>query len=304
MAARIIFSKKRYPFTGQRFGAAGVEQHYLDEGSGPAVVMVHGNPTWSFYFRELVLSLRPNFRCIVPDHVGCGLSSRPRDHQYEYTLQRRVEDLEALLDHLHLDRGVTFIGHDWGGMIAAACATRRPERIDRCVFMNTAAFLPPAGMPLHWTLRLLRHRNVLAETAVRGLNLFSGPAVWLATSKGLPAAVRRGLTAPYRSWSQRIAIARFVQDIPAHRKHRSYELTKWVDEHLHLLAGKPMLICWGERDFVFNREYLAEWRRRFPQAGVESYSDAGHYVLEDARDRVVRAVKRFLGVGERSQGAA
>ncbi|WP_279384383.1 alpha/beta fold hydrolase [Geotalea toluenoxydans] len=120
---------KHYPFTGNYLDLNGLAYHYLDEGSGDPVVMVHGNPSWSFYYRNLVLALRDRYRCIVPDHMGCGFSDKPDDDRYDYTLPRRVDDLERLLDHLQLSKNVTLVVHDWGGMIGMAYAVRHPERI-------------------------------------------------------------------------------------------------------------------------------------------------------------------------------
>ncbi len=238
--------------------------------------------------------MRGSYRCIVPDHIGCGLSDKPGDDRYEYTLGRRVEDLEALLDHLHLDRDVTLIVHDWGGMIGLAAALRRPERIRRLVAMNTAAFLLPASKSLPWRLRALHGRHPLASLLVQGFNLFSWGATFMATTQGLPRNVRKGLTAPYNSWSNRIATLRFVQDIPLRPGHRSYELAKWTDDNLTRLADRPILLCWGERDFVFDVHFLNEWRRRFPDAEVHSFPDANHYVLEDKRTEIVGLVQEFL----------
>jgi haloalkane dehalogenase len=286
--------RRLYPFESHYLDRGALRYHYLDEGAGEPVVMVHGNPTWSFYFRELVKSLRGSYRCVVPDHIGCGLSDKPGDDGYEYVLQRRVDDLEALLDHLGLDHGVTLVLHDWGGMIGMACALRRPERIARLVVMNTAAFLLPAGRSLPLRLWALHGRNPLAALLVRGFNLFSWGATFMATAQGLSREVRQGLTAPYDSWANRIATLRFVQDIPLKPGHRSYDLAKSVDDNLHVFGDLPMLICWGQRDFVFNRPFLTEWRRRFPQAEVRTFADAGHYVLEDAGERIVRLVRHFL----------
>src|SRR5512137_1165151 len=122
---------KYYPFAGHYLDLDGLRLHYLDEGSGEPVVMLHGNPTWSFYYRNLVLALRDKYRCIVPDHIGCGMSDKPGDDRYDYTLQSRVDDLEALLDSLGVTNGITLVVHDWGGMIGMAYATRHPERIKR-----------------------------------------------------------------------------------------------------------------------------------------------------------------------------
>ena len=132
--------KKQYPFTGNLLDIQGLNYHYLDEGNGPPVVMVHGNPSWSFYYRNLVLALRDRYRCIVPDHIGCGLSDKPGDNRYDYTLSRRVDDLEALLEHLGIRENITLVVHDWGGMIGMAYAVRHPERIKRLVILNTGAF--------------------------------------------------------------------------------------------------------------------------------------------------------------------
>ena len=109
----------------------GLRLHYIDEGEGEPVVMLHGNPSWSFLYRNLIDSLRGSHRVIVPDHIGCGLSEKPDDSRYTYTLQSRMDDLEDLLDHLGLDRELTLVLHDWGGMIGMAYAARHPERIAR-----------------------------------------------------------------------------------------------------------------------------------------------------------------------------
>lgn len=283
-----------YPFAHHYAEIGGHRYHYLDEGKGPPVVMVHGNPTWSFYFRELVIALRENFRCIVPDHIGCGLSDKPDDTRYSYTLENRVNDLDALLSHLQIDEPIIFIVHDWGGMIGMACALRRIAQVRKLVILNTGAFLLPPGKKLPRRLKLLRKPNALATFAVQGLNAFAGGATWMATTRGLPNDVRAGLLAPYDTWANRRATLRFVQDIPLRPGHRSFALAKWVDDNLHRVAKLPALICWGGRDFVFDHHFLAEWKKRLPRADVHLFPDAGHYVLEDAREEVVALVKDFL----------
>jgi haloalkane dehalogenase len=269
--------------------------HYLDEGRGEPLLMLHGNPTWSFFFRSLILGLAPACRCIAPDHIGCGLSARPDNSAYGFRLQNRVDDVEALMAALAVDEGITLVVHDWGGIIGAAYALRRPERIARMVVFNTAAFLKPMGKPLPMTLRLIKALPRLAAPAVLGLNLFAVGAAWTASAKGLSPEVRRGLLAPYTSRRNRLATLKFVQDIPLSPADPSYALAEQVDRRLDRLRTKPMLICWGERDFVFDRDYLAEWRRRFPNAEVRRFPEAGHYILEDEPGPVLEAVGRFLG---------
>jgi cis-3-alkyl-4-acyloxetan-2-one decarboxylase len=283
-----------YPFTSHFIKINGLNYHFLDQGSGDPVVMLHGNPTWSFYFRELIKGLSPKYRTIVPDHMGCGLSDKPGIDRYDYRLKSRVDDVEALLDDLSVARDITLVVHDWGGMIGMAYAVRYPGRIRRLVVMNTAAFLLPDGKPLPLRLRLIRNINPFATLAVLGFNVFAAGALFMASYKGLSADVKTGLVAPYNTWNNRIATLKFVQDIPVRKNDPSYDLVEYVDENLHRLSRVPMLILWGEHDFVFDMDFLCEWRRRFPHAKVETFKDAGHYVLEDAADRIVPMVRNFL----------
>jgi haloalkane dehalogenase len=283
-----------YPFRSHFLEMGGLRYHYLDEGSGDPVVMIHGNPTWSFYYRKLVSALAPGYRAIVPDHMGCGLSDTPDDGAYDYTLRQRVADLGALLDHLDLRERITLVVHDWGGMIGMAYAAAHPERIGRIVITNTAAFFPPGDKGLPLRLRLVRDLPFLAAPAVLWLNLFAGAALYMAVRKPLPKAVKQGLVAPYDCPRNRIATLRFVQDIPVVPSDPAYGLVHETSERLHRLSGIPMLILWGMHDFVFDGDYLAEWERRFPGAEVHRFSDAGHYLMEDAGDRVIPLVQDFL----------
>jgi len=272
----------------------GLNYHYLDEGEGEPVVMVHGNPSWSFYYRKLAEALSPDHRVIVPDHVGCGRSGRPGDDRYAYTLESRVNDLEALLDHLKLDAGLTLVVHDWGGMIGMTYAARHPERISRLVVLNTAAFHLPASRPFPWPLWVCRD-TPLGAWMVRGLNAFCrGAAAVGCKHHKMPADVRAGYLAPYDSWAHRIAVHRFVQDIPLRPGDRAYDLVTSTENALPRFADTPMLVAWGMRDFVFDRHFLAEWERRFPKAEVHKFPEAGHYVLEDEAERVVPLVRSFL----------
>jgi haloalkane dehalogenase len=286
--------KKYYPFTGRYLDLDGLRYHYLDEGTGPVVVMVHGNPSWSFYYRDLVLALRDRYRCIVPDHIGCGLSDKPGDERYDYTLARRVADLERLLDTVAPDGKVDLVLHDWGGMIGMAWASRHPERVGRLVILNTAAFpLPPAKrFPL--ALRICRD-TVLGALLVRGFNAFALAASFVGCKRNpMPRELRRAYRLPYDSWQNRIATLRFVQDIPLAPGDRGFDLVESVAAGLERFRDRPMLILWGELDFVFDRHFLVEWQRRFPQAQVHRFLDAGHYILEDAREEVVPLIASFL----------
>lgn len=283
-----------YPFDGRFFDrGGGIRMHYLDEGAGDPVVMLHGNPTWSFYYRRLVLALRRSHRCIVPDHVGMGMSDKPGDDRYAYTLAQRVDDLTALLEHLEVRRNVTLVLHDWGGMIGMAWAARHPERVARLVILNTAAFPLPDDKPFPWPLWLTR--TPLGALLVRRFNAFSEIAARVCVTRApMPLEVRRAYTAPYDSWDSRIATLRFVQDIPLRTGDRGWRVLEETAGKLRAFADRPALICWGEKDFVFDRAFLREWEKYLPNAEVVRFPDAGHYVLEDAAGDVIPLVERFL----------
>ncbi len=279
-----------YPFRSHYFEVnPGVRMHYVDEGEGAPVLMVHGNPTWSFYFRRLVLGLRRRHRCVVPDHIGCGLSDKPGD--YTYRLQRHVENLEKLVSQLDL-RGMTLVLHDWGGAIGMAMARRHADRIKRIVILNTAAF-PSPRIPR----RIAACRIPLfGAVAIRGFNLFSRAALRMAVAhpeRMTPRTVQ-GYLHPYNSWRNRIAVLRFVQDIPMSSDHPSYSLLAQTGADLTRFRNLPVLICWGGRDFCFDDSFLETWRETFPAAEVHRFADAGHYVLEDAHETILPIVSRFL----------
>jgi pimeloyl-ACP methyl ester carboxylesterase len=282
-----------YPFESHEFDRNGLRLHYLDEGAGPPVVMVHGNPTWSFYFRDLVRALRGTHRVLVPDHIGCGYSDKPNDDDYRYTLSERVADLEALLDSLGLDQPVTLVAHDWGGMIAMGWAVRHPERVARIVLMNTAAFQLPDEMKMPASLSFVRNTR-LASFMVRHLNLFSFGATWLAVARRLPKPVRDAYRAPYDTPDHRIATLRFVQDIPLAEGDSAYDTVSEVERGLPLFEKTPILLLWGEKDFVFKPKALEIFQRIWPHAEAHRFPKAGHYVLEDAREEIPPLLLDFL----------
>ena len=282
------------PFASHYFERNGLRQHYLDEGEGTPVVMLHGNPTWCFYYRNLVGALREKHRCIVPDHMGCGYSDKPGDDRYTYTLANRVNDVEALLVHLGIRENITLIVHDWGGMIGMAYATRHPERIARLVVLNTGAFHLPAAKPFPFGLWLVRN-TPLGPLLVRGCNLFARGAAWVGCKRRrMPKELRDQYCAPYNSWQNRIATLRFVQDIPLSPSDPADSVVTETEQRLHTLAHVPLLIFWGLKDFVFDRHFLAEWEQRFPRAIVHRFEDCGHYILEDAAEEIIPHIQAFL----------
>ena len=263
---------------------------YLDEGprTDEAVLLLHGNPTWSFYYRDLVRALAPRVRCIAPDHVGMGLSAKPPD--YDYSLATRIGDIEALVASLGLKR-VHLVVHDWGGAIGFGWAVRHPEQVGAIAILNTAAF-PSDRIPARISLC---RQPLLGEWIVRGGNGFAWPATWMAMhARRLGTDEKRGYLFPYDSWANRIAVHRFVRDIPLEANHRSRATLEEIAHHLPDLAGRPQRILWGGRDFCFDDSFLARWRELFPQAEVDYQPQAGHYVLEDAGAAPRSRLETFL----------
>lgn len=284
-----------YPFPSRYLARPGGHRlHYVDEGRGEPVVMLHGNPTWGYYYRNLVRALRDRYRCVVPDHIGCGRSDKPSPADYDYSLCSRVADLDALLDHLGLHENLTLVLHDWGGLIGLAWAARHPSRVRRLVVSNTAAFPLPAGKRLPWSLWLARNTRLGAWLVLRGNVFCRAAARWCVARRPLPPAVRQMYLAPYDSPAHRVAVLRFVQTIPLTEADPGFDLLQETARFLPRLAGVPTLLMWGLRDFVFDRHFLDEWRRYLPAAETHVWPDCGHYLLEDAPEEVIPIVRQFL----------
>ena len=297
-----------YPSDPKRFEVRpGISMSYLDQGprDGEVVVMLHGNPSWSYYWRTLVAGLSDpasgqRYRCIVPDHVGMGLSDKPDDYlaskpRYDYTLQSRVDDLEALLRHAGVDDAtpVTLAVHDWGGMIGFGWALKHAAQVKRLVVLNTAAFPMPATKAMPWQLALGRDYFV-GELLIRTFNAFSAGASWLGVERKMPADVRRAYVAPYDSWKNRIATIRFMQDIPLSPKDEAWPLVEAAGKALPSFADRPVFIGWGLKDFVFDHHFLKGFEEALPRADRHAYDDAGHYVLEDKHELLVPRIRDFL----------
>ncbi|MEJ2642177.1 MAG: alpha/beta fold hydrolase [Desulfosarcinaceae bacterium] len=282
-----------YPFASHYLDLGGLAYHFLDEGQGAPVVMVHGNPTWSFYFRHLIVGLRQDFRCIAPDHIGCGLSDKPGNAAYPYTLDRRVADFGRLMDHLELT-DIHLVVHDWGGAIGLAWTMDHLERVASLTITNTAGFFPPGGKGIPLRLRLIRNLVPFAVPAVLGFNAFARGAVWMAPRKRLSAEARRGLLAPYDTPRHRLATLRFVQDIPLFPGDPAHATVDRVSTQLERLRERPLLLLWGKHDFVFDTDYFEEWRRRFPKAPARLFDNAGHYLFEDRPRCCTALIRSFL----------
>jgi haloalkane dehalogenase len=281
-----------YPFCSHYATIDGQRMHYVDEGRGPTLLLVHGNPAWSFHWRNLILTLREGRRLVAPDHIGCGLSDKPK--AYNYRLPQHIDNLVELLVKLDL-RDVTLLAQDWGGAIGLGAALRMPDRFSRFVLFNTAAYCPTRKLKIPWRIRICRI-PLLGTLAIRGLNAFVRAALYMAVEKRdrMTPAVRAGIAAPYDTWSNRVAIDRFVKDIPTSPGHPSYEALQRIEEGLPRLADKPFQFIWGMRDWCFTPTFLDRFVEILLPAEVHRFEDAGHWVVEDAHERVVPLVERFI----------
>jgi len=282
-----------------------MRMHYLDEGprDAPVVLMLHGNPTWSFYYRNLVLALRGTHRCIVPDHIGCGLSDKPDAAHYDYRLASRIDNIEALIHHLHLQGqlqgALTLVLHDWGGMIGMAWAVRTNAQLKRLVLLNTAAFPLPAGKRMPAALSLVRNTALGAWLVLR-CNAFSRVAARIGFRKPVSKQVRAAYTGPYDTPANRIAILRFVQDIPLQNNDPGFDILLNTAEHLSRFRSVPCLIAWGAKDFVFDDRFLSRWLELYPDAEVHRFADCGHYILEDGGPGLIDTIKAFFEIKDDS----
>lgn len=278
-----------YPFKHNFFETADGRMHFVDTKTGTRgnVVLLHGNPSWSFLWRDLIKALSSRgFRCIAPDHIGMGLSDKPQKY---LTLANRIAHVEALLEHLGVEK-FSLCVHDWGGAIGSGLAGRRPDRIEKLVITNTAAF---RSQNIPKRIALCKAAGI-GPFLVKYFNAFAWPATFMAVTKKLSSAAKSGFLLPYGSPRERVAVANFVRDIPLSAKHPTYATLCGVENNLGKLAGKPMFIAWGGRDFCFDDTFYREWLRRFPNAQTLYCENAGHYLLEDAGDRIIPAVCEFL----------
>jgi haloalkane dehalogenase len=299
--------RQLYPFEsrwhepGSGFGRI----HYLDEGpldspnGNPPITLffVHGNPTWSFHWRGLILALRDRYRCVAPDHIGCGLSDKPKRW---LTLGDHIENLSRLIESLQLDR-VTLVAQDWGGAIGLGAVLRLRERLERIVLFNTGAF-PPRYVP--WRIRACR-TPLIGRIAVQGANAFSRAALrmTLARRSRLEPAVAAGYLAPYDSWDNRRAVYGFVRDIPIRACGDTWNTLASMERQLPSLAGRPALLIWGMRDWCFRPDCLERFIEAWPQAEVHRLADVGHWVVEDAPDESLAIIARFLQLPAQCQAS-
>ena len=274
-----------FPFQSRWFDGAGPRIHYVDEGKGRAVLMFHGNPTWSFLYRKVINELAGEYRCIAMDYPGFGLSERPIG--YGYTSEEHARVVGTLVDHLELDNFIV-VGQDWGGPIGMTVALERAKRVAGMVFANTW-YWPAQGSlttfslvmsspPLQW---LILNRNAFVN--------FIMPR---SVSTPLPPEVFKTYQDAQPSPEARRGVAEFPRQI---RRARPM-LERLAALAPKELGDKPIELVWAMKDPAFgNAAVPARWKRDFPKANLTQVSNANHYIQEDAPDAVAAAVRRVEG---------
>jgi len=297
-AARAVIRElgltEAYPFEHGFVRTPHGRMHYASQGTGDTVLCLHGNPTWSFLYRDFLTGLSDRTRVVAPDLIGFGLSQKLAEPA-DYSIEGHVDDVSALVESLDLQR-ITLVMQDWGGPIGLGVALRHPERIRALVVMNTVGFRPPGdGIPLPF--RMLRI-PVLGEQLVQGLGLFHRAFVPLGIARD--ERRQRNVLAAYEgvqdTWDDRAGALAFPRLIPVDPEDPTAELLQQTDQYLQEFSG-PVLILWGMRDPVFSKGVLEEWRQRFPAAPVVEVEDAGHFLQEDAAERIVPRIRQFLSNG-------
>ncbi len=281
-----------YPFAPHYYVNGDFEMHFVDEGQGEPIVMLHGDPTWGYLYRNFIPPLARQYRCIVPDHMGMGKSAVPQDRSL-YRLEQHVDNLEALL--LSLDvRDLTLVLHDWGGPVGLGFATRHPERIKRLILMNTWAFAPWPGGPFPRLLELIRSER--GEAFVLKKNSYLEPALKGTTHhpEHLTETIMQGYRAPFPTPESRLAMLCWSRDIPIQETDASYAEMKRIEERLSLFSHTPVLLVWGMQDPVLSPAVLQQWQRLYPHAKTYELEDASHFLQEDASARIVQRIEAFL----------
>ncbi|MGB3335271.1 MAG: alpha/beta fold hydrolase [Mycobacterium sp.] len=270
-----------FPFESRFLDIDGNRVHYVDEGSGPVLLFLHGNPTWSFDYRKIIEALRPDFRCIAVDYPGFGLSAAGPGYRYLPTEHTQV--IGAFVDALALS-GITLVVHDWGGPIGLAVIQQRPEIFERLVLSNTWAW--PVGAPL---VQVMSHvmGGSIGRLLIRQFNLFVN--VMIPVGHRLTKPTRREMDHYQKaldSPARREASAVFPREITASRAFLAD-----LESGLPAIAGLPTLIIWGDGDFAFGDRELRQWEQTLTNHQTVIVEGAGHFVPSDAPEQFAAAIR-------------
>ncbi len=272
--------RKEYPFKSNFIQLPMGKMHYVDEGTGEPVIMVHGNPGWSFEFRNVIKGLGENFRCVVPDHIGFGLSDKPSG--WDYRPQSHAANFERLMNHLSLTN-LTLLVNDWGGPIALSYAIKYPDKIKRIVILNT--WLWDVSREKHFRRFSSFMGGPLGRFLIRNFNFFG--KVVVKKAMGNPVGLSKNIHAHYykhlRKPEDRKGCYVFPKEIIA---SADWLATLWKQHER--IRQIPATIIWGMKDIAFREKDLEYWRAHWPEAEVIKLPQAGHFPQEEAPEIIIK----------------
>lgn len=279
----------QYPFQDNYLEVDGVRLHYVDEGSGPTIVMVHGNTTWSYLYRKMIPPLlTAGYRCVAMDLMGSGLSDQPADES-AYTLEKHIQLVTGLIDKLGL-QGIITVGEDWGGVIILHYAIEHQDNVRALVILGT--LLGPMKLPP--IFNLLFRNGSFSSFLTRRLNLFLTMMFRFAGFKRpVDARVMEQYQMPHRTAATRATIAAFPKMIPTSDKHPTAEYLRKIDGALSRW-DIPALVMFADKDIAFE---VAEGQRiadMMPDGRFQVIRNAGHYLQEDAGEEIAERMITFL----------
>jgi haloalkane dehalogenase len=278
--------RQAYPFPSHYLDVDGGRMHYVDEGHGPPILMVHGNPTWSFLYRHMITDLSPQYRCVAPDHLGFGLSDKPPGWTYHPADHAR--NLAHLVDHRNL-RDLTLVMQDWGGPIGLAYALSHHTNVRRLIILNTWCW-PVNRDPYYIAFSALMGGRI-GRMLIRRYNFFARSVMrqWFGDHAKLTPHIHQHYLRPLARPEERVGCMAFPKQIIG--------ATAWLNDlwaQRHTLQHLPTLIVWGMKDMAFRRQELERWTTLFPQAEVIRIASAGHFVQEEAPEALQNAVAPFM----------
>jgi haloalkane dehalogenase len=278
--------RQAYPFASHYLDVDGGRMHYVDEGSGPAILMLHGNPTWSFLYRHLIAQLQPGYRCVAPDYIGFGLSDKPQG--WSYLPADHARNLARLVDQLGL-HDLTIVVQDWGGPIGLAYALQHRANVRRLIIFNTWCW--PVNRDPYYIMFSSVMGDGIGRFLIRRYNYFAGGMMrqWFGDRSKLTPHIHQHYLRPLARPEERKGCMVFPQQIIG--------ASPWLSElwqQRAALQDLPTLIAWGMKDIAFRRQELARWTALFPNAEVVRLPSAGHFVQEEAPQAINAAVAQFL----------
>ena len=278
----------QFPFKENYMEVDGIRLHYVDEGSGPPILMVHGQPTWSYLYRKMIPPLvEAGYRCVAPDLMGFGLSDKPTDES-AYTLRRHVALVTGLVEKLGLE-GITAVGQDWGGPIGFRYAIDHRDNMRALVILNT--LIGPIPLPLFF--KFLFRSGGFSTFLVRRLDLFRKMIFRIGFKRPVDPKAREQYRMPHPTAATRAGIAAFPKMIPVELNHPNHEYMSEIEATLKTW-DIPVLVMFSDKDIAFTVDEGKRISAMVPNGRFEVVRNAGHYLQEDAGDEIAARMITFL----------